>query len=110
MALDDDELDAFAFDAAAGVPSVKRDPLAFAEHVRTTIAPRLEGALLADLHAADLFLAWACLEGDPVAWRELSRLYLARVPQWVARIDPSPAFADEVRQRIAERMLAGGRD
>jgi RNA polymerase sigma-70 factor (ECF subfamily) len=57
------------------------------------------------LHASDLFLACACLHGDRHAWRELSRLHLARVAEWVARIDRSPSFADEVRQRLAEKLL-----
>jgi RNA polymerase sigma-70 factor, ECF subfamily len=63
------------------------------------------------LHANDLYLACACLGGDAAAWRELDRLHLARIPRFVAKIDRSPEFADDVRQRIAEKLLhdANGR-
>jgi RNA polymerase sigma-70 factor (ECF subfamily) len=63
------------------------------------------GRALERVHAPDLFLACACLHGDRHAWRELDRLHLSRVNEWIGRIDRSPAFADEVRQRLAEKLL-----
>jgi RNA polymerase sigma-70 factor (ECF subfamily) len=57
------------------------------------------------LHAADLFLACACSKGDREAWRELDRIHLSRIGEFVARIDRSPAFADDIRQRLAEKLL-----
>src|SRR6185369_15597861 len=65
---------------------------------------------LRELQVADLFLACACLHNDDAAWRELDRIHLSRLPSFVARIDPSPAFGDEVRQRLSEKLIrdAGG--
>jgi len=59
------------------------------------------------LEIADLYLACACLAGNAAAWRELDRLHLSRIPTFVARIDRSAAFADEVRQRLSEKLLRG---
>jgi RNA polymerase sigma-70 factor (ECF subfamily) len=58
----------------------------------------------AELRGTELFLVYACLCGDAEAWRTFDRNYLAKVPDYVARVDRSPAFADEVRQRIAEKL------
>jgi RNA polymerase sigma-70 factor (ECF subfamily) len=55
-------------------------------------------------HSADVAIASACACGDEAAIAELERL-LARVPQFVAHIDGSPAFADETRQLLRERLL-----
>jgi RNA polymerase sigma-70 factor, ECF subfamily len=60
---------------------------------------------LASLHAADFYLARACLAGCAVAQRELVRLHLARVREWVAHVDRSEAFADDVRQEASRRLL-----
>lgn len=58
-------------------------------------------------HAADLFLAWACGDGDPAALRHFDDEVLRPAAAAVRSIDPSPAFADEVRQRVRERLLVG---
>ncbi len=57
--------------------------------------------------AGDLFLACACSRGDPRALREFERLYIAQVATYVARVDASPAFVDEVRQFLRIRLLIG---
>lgn len=36
----------------------------------------------------------------------LDKLHLSRIRDFVARIDSSPAFADEVRQRLSEKLLS----
>jgi RNA polymerase sigma-70 factor (ECF subfamily) len=56
---------------------------------------------------ADLYLAWCCAEGVPGAIAIFEREFLAEVDAFVARIDRSPAFADEVKQRLRERLLVG---
>jgi RNA polymerase sigma-70 factor, ECF subfamily len=72
----------------------------------TTAGTAPQGALeVAALHAGDLYLAWACLLGDAGAIRALDGQLRVTVPLAVRRIDPSPAFADEVRQRLAQRLL-----
>jgi RNA polymerase sigma-70 factor (ECF subfamily) len=58
-------------------------------------------------HAGDLSLAADCLRGDPRAIAELERLLRAHVPAFVRRIDATAAFADDVHQRLLERLLHG---
>jgi len=87
--------------AAAAHPTVKLKGEVFAAHVRE----RLEGTSLDKLHLEDLYLACACIHGDRAAWRILDKVHLSRVREFVARVDSSPAFADEVRQRLAEKLL-----
>jgi RNA polymerase sigma-70 factor, ECF subfamily len=77
-------------------PTIGVDAAAFARFVRE----RLPGS-------AELVLTFACLSGDTQALSELDRRYLARVPQWVARVDASPDFGGEVRQMLAEKLLVG---
>jgi RNA polymerase sigma-70 factor len=63
------------------------------------------GAWLATLVAEDVFLACACLRDLPGAVAAFDTAYLTRVPAFVAHIDSSPAFADEIRQVLRERLL-----
>lgn len=62
---------------------------------------------LSQLLVADLFLAWACLQGDRAALEHLDASVLSRVPEAVRSIDSSGAFCDEVKQRVRERLLLG---
>jgi RNA polymerase sigma-70 factor (ECF subfamily) len=60
-------------------------------------------------HAGDVALAAAAARGDASAIRRVDEL-LADLGAAVRRIDPSPAFADEVRQTVRVRLLvADGR-
>lgn len=60
-----------------------------------------------EAHLADLFLSCACAAGDPAALRELDLTISSGVRRWVARIDNSPSFADDVAQALRERLLIG---
>jgi RNA polymerase sigma-70 factor, ECF subfamily len=62
---------------------------------------------LASLHAADLYLACACARGVVPALLKLEKHFVSQVPVWVARIDRSPAFADDVCQKLRESLLIG---
>jgi RNA polymerase sigma-70 factor, ECF subfamily len=55
----------------------------------------------------DLYLACACAEGLPAAHAAFESQHLATLGPALARIDPSPAFADEVRQTLRIRLLIG---
>lgn len=94
-------LEEAARSAAAAFPGVKLAPEVFVAHVRE----RLEGGKPDGLHLEDLYLACACLHRDKAAWRALDKLHLSRIRDFVARVDSSPAFADEVRQRLSEKLL-----
>jgi RNA polymerase sigma-70 factor (ECF subfamily) len=62
-------------------------------------------AFLAALHGEDLYLCCACARGVAAALLSFDRSVLASVPAFVVRVDPSPAFADEVRQILRTRLL-----
>ncbi|MCL4227840.1 MAG: sigma-70 family RNA polymerase sigma factor [Myxococcales bacterium] len=59
------------------------------------------------VHADDLYLACACAGGDPAALAAFDRAVLPQISGAVRRIDPSPDFADEVRQAVRARLLVG---
>ncbi len=65
------------------------------------------GAL--EAHAEDLYLACGCAEGDRAALEIFERELLSQVPQFIARTDSSPAFADEVKQAVREKLWVGPR-
>jgi RNA polymerase sigma-70 factor (ECF subfamily) len=108
----EDRIAAFAEEAHRGVqrtwPAIRTPASAFVDYVRTKLPQQDAEAALDELHGTDLFLAFGCLHGDREAWRAFDRAYLAKVPDYVARVDRSPAFADEVRQRIAEKLAGTG--
>jgi RNA polymerase sigma-70 factor, ECF subfamily len=100
------EEDSFDRVYAAGVaawPSIDLPRATFVAFVRERCGDGPPSAL----EITDLYLACACLGGNASAWRELDRLHLSRVPTFVARIDRSAAFGDEIRQRLSEKLLSG---
>lgn len=60
---------------------------------------------LGALALQDMVLAAACLQGDPQALRYFEQSVLEGVAPAIARIDGRPEFADEVRQRLRQRLL-----
>ncbi len=99
----DSEL-ALAYEAGRQAwPDVSLDQERFAERVRGgNVAPE-------DLpvRAADLFLAYACAEGDPAALRQFEAAILSRVEVYVARLGMSEPALDETRQRVRVKLLTG---
>jgi RNA polymerase sigma-70 factor (ECF subfamily) len=58
-------------------------------------------------YVEDLYLACACVDGDARALALFDERHLASVARHLARLDRSPAFADEVRQLLRERLFVG---
>ncbi len=85
--------------ARAAWPELKVEEAAFLE--------RLEQPGARPEHAAELYLAVACSQGNRKALALLDAQLLSHVASYVSRIDASPAFADEVRQALRERLLLG---
>jgi RNA polymerase sigma-70 factor (ECF subfamily) len=71
-------------------------------------ASQLDGSLirLAD-HAADLFLAFACAEGEPEALRHFESEMLSQLEVYVARFRLAPHVLDELRQQVRVKLLVG---
>ncbi len=65
----------------------------------------IDGSTLDKEHATDLFLVYGCSRRDPEALRALETRVLCQVARHIAKIDPSPSFADEVLQELRERLL-----
>jgi RNA polymerase sigma-70 factor, ECF subfamily len=61
-------------------------------------------------HLPDLVLAFAAGRGDPTALRRFEQLTAADVRAAARRVDPSPAFADEVAQAVRVRLLVAEHD
>jgi RNA polymerase sigma-70 factor (ECF subfamily) len=107
---DDQPLDAVLrqlYDAGrAEWPALAVEPAALVEHIARH-APVDEELLpaLAALHAADLYLACACAAHAPGAIEAFDARYAAAVAGFVGRMDASPAFVDDVRQILRERLF-----
>jgi RNA polymerase sigma-70 factor (ECF subfamily) len=100
----DEEMESSTLRAArAAWPEIAIDPGGFAAHVEA--CRRAGGA--APEHLADLYLAWAAMEGDAVAVRSLDERVLAATEPAVRRVDGTAAFVDEVRQLLRVRLLVG---
>ncbi len=89
----------------AAWPQLGLAPEIFAAHVAERLLPGepLETALSA-LHAGDLYLACACAAGLPESLAAFDRILDGARP-FIARVDGSPGFTDEVRQVLRERLL-----
>src|SRR5262245_53373190 len=57
--------------------------------------------------AGDLYLAWACAEGNPVALAHFDQHHLRRIGIYVARWGLSDDTVDELRQQLRIRLLVG---
>ncbi len=69
-----------------------------AQHTAAADLPALD-------RAADLYIACACAESAPHAAEAFHTAFRADIARAVARVDPSPAFVDDVVQAVSERIL-----
>jgi RNA polymerase sigma-70 factor (ECF subfamily) len=89
--------------ARAAWPGVEIAPGIFSRY----LGERLGDDHQSEVHAADLYLACACLEREPRALAALEARYVSQVPAFIARVGRSPAFVAEVTQKVRERILVG---
>jgi len=86
-------------------PAVQIDGAAFAAHWAEQLARTADPqAALEQLHVSDLYLAFACASGEVNALRAFAA-QLASAGSAVRGVDASPAFVDEVLQRLQTRVL-----
>jgi RNA polymerase sigma-70 factor (ECF subfamily) len=92
--------------AEAAWPAFRVPPVDFVEALASAVGPGGDlAAKLEGLHAADLYLARACAASDPAALKALDASFLSAVNRYVSSVDPSAAFADEVRQNLRHELL-----
>ena len=92
-------------DAEARWPEVSVDRRRFVTHWAAQLGRADDvGAAIDQLHLSDLYLAFACAEGDTNALRSFGRL-LSSVAGAVRSVDAAPAFVDEILQRLRTRVL-----
>ena len=93
-------------DCQAAWPALRVDAPAFlakvGEHLRAGSDPR---SALGEIAVRDLFLACGCAAGDPAALEGFERSVLSQVPAFVARIDSSAQFAEDVRAEVRDALL-----
>lgn len=83
-------------------PSLELEPPAFAEH----LARHLQAdSTLSTVHAADLWLAFACLLGDPAALAAFDQTLLSRVPSVLRGTLPAGLTEDDVLQALRLKLF-----
>jgi RNA polymerase sigma-70 factor (ECF subfamily) len=89
----------------AAHPELAVDAAAFAAHVAACGAAT--GVEATAVHAEDLYLACAGVLGHERAVEKLRRVHRPVVIGYLRNIDVSPAFVDEVEQRLWDAALVG---
>jgi len=90
--------------ARAAYPQFAVDAAAFALHL-AACAKAAGGS--SKLNAEDLYVAFACAQGDRDALTLVEERYLAQVDRFIAHLRAQPSFVDDVRQHLRERLLIG---
>ena len=87
-------------------PTVSIEPAAFLDYAGERLAGHAaeDGELLAR-HLSDLYLACGCARGVSAAADQLEARFLSQTRAFVAGIDSSDDFVDEVRQALREHLL-----
>jgi RNA polymerase sigma-70 factor, ECF subfamily len=62
------------------------------------------------LRVTDLYLACACVHGDPAAMAAFDAHFLSGTAMFLQHIDASPPFVDEVTQLLRGRLMLAGDD
>ncbi|MCH9687331.1 MAG: sigma-70 family RNA polymerase sigma factor [Deltaproteobacteria bacterium] len=94
--------------ADEGVPGLALDPVAFVQELGARMQPGEDVlAQLERLHAADLRLALACLEGDPRATRRFTERFGRDLRRLAHRFSSPQESVEDLEQTIHELLLVG---
>jgi RNA polymerase sigma-70 factor (ECF subfamily) len=96
-----DNVDAAVLRARTRWPAIALDAEAFTAALRARGIDPAEAGLALE----ELVLAHACGRGDAAAIAAFDREYIAKIPQFLARVEPRSEIVDEVRQRVRARVL-----
>lgn len=94
--------------AQAAWPSVELAPAEFVRALAARCAPAVPPlAALSGLHTADVYLAAACVSGDPAALAAFERAFISSLPLLLAKVSRHPEFLEEAKQLLRNRLLVG---
>jgi RNA polymerase sigma-70 factor, ECF subfamily len=82
-------------------PEINLQAAEFLRHV----GQRLRRLSEASEHAADLYLACACAQGDRLALAKFEERFLSGIERYIARVDRSASFKDEVLQILRTKLF-----
>lgn len=91
--------------ARAAHPSIALGPDAFVAHLARHVPARELPAALPALHAADLYLCRAALDGDPAALRAFEPLFLRTAEAQLARAGVAAPDREDLAQQVRVKML-----
>jgi RNA polymerase sigma-70 factor (ECF subfamily) len=94
-------------DGRAAWPEVAVPDDAFMRHLGERLPVAGARAALAATHAGDLYLACACLRGDPAALVAFEERFMRRVSKYLTRADVLPGLTDDVKQLLRGRLFTG---
>jgi RNA polymerase sigma-70 factor (ECF subfamily) len=86
----------------AAWPAIAVDFEPFAQQFAGVVSDGDDGQL-----AADLYLVCACARGADGALAAFDRVFMRRVGDYLARLSPTPAFVEDVRQSMYEKLFVG---
>jgi RNA polymerase sigma-70 factor, ECF subfamily len=72
--------------------------------------PAALAAIIHSLHADDLYVALAGARGVTAAIERIEKEHFSNVADFIARIDPDPTLADEVRQTLRHRLFVASEE
>jgi RNA polymerase sigma-70 factor (ECF subfamily) len=94
----------------AAFPGVVVDAATFMRHLAVIVDDSEDVPDLAGLHGADLYLACACVHGDPAAVAILERDFISTLDAPLRSSGLDAHAVDDVRQRVRELLLVGAND
>jgi len=92
--------------ARAAWPGIAVDEARFAGHLRAVLDGRPDDAVV-ELHVEDLYLAWACLEGNPEALAAFDARMAPVVAAVWSRLRIDPARGEDLAQDLRVRLVVG---
>ncbi len=104
----DARLEEIGDEAQTAWPQLRPPSADFFGHLATVLPEGDELSLaLERVRAADLFLSFSCLGGDPRGLRELEHRHFAELPRALHKVVGADVPLDDVLQQVRERVLLG---
>jgi RNA polymerase sigma-70 factor, ECF subfamily len=99
------EMEQLAAAGRAAWPDLAIDPAVFVAHARARLDPNASAASVAQLQAADLYLACGCARGLPPALAAFEAQIMPEARDALRRLRLQPAALDDLLQSVRTRVL-----